>query len=94
MQELFDPDRHESLTAPAWHPDLAQRAIERICAAAEDEFDEVAGSWLLHQQVGSAQPGARSLNLYWGATGVVWALRHLSAAGAVRLKRDYVLHPM
>lgn len=89
MQELFDPARHEALTVQAWSPERAQRAIERICAAAEDEFDEREGSWLLHPQDDPVQPGARSLNLYWGATGVVWALGHLATAGAVRLRRDY-----
>jgi hypothetical protein len=89
MQALFDPARHEALTVQSWSAELARRAIERICAAAEAEFDEGQGSWLLHPQDDPAQPGARSLNLYWGATGVVWALRHLAAAGAVRLQRDY-----
>jgi hypothetical protein len=89
VQELFDPARHEALTVQTWSPDLAHRAIERICAAAEDEFDEREGSWRLHPQDEPAQPGARSLNLYWGATGVVWALRHLAKADAVGLKRDY-----
>jgi Lanthionine synthetase C-like protein len=89
MQELFDPARHEALTVQTWSPDLAHRAIERVCAAAEDEFDELEGSWLLHPADDPAQPGARSLNLYWGATGVVWALRHLATVGAVGLQRDY-----
>jgi len=89
MQELFDPQRHEPLTAQAWREDMARSAIERIGAAAEDEFDEATGSWLVHPQDRSAEAGTRSLNLYWGATGVVWALRHLSAAGAIRLRRDY-----
>ena len=89
MQELFDPARHEALTVQTWNPDLAHRAIERICAAAENEFAELEGSWLLHPEDEPAQPGARSLNLYWGATGVVWALRHLATADAVGLKRDY-----
>lgn len=89
MQDLFDPARHEALAVQRWAPELARRAIERICAAAEHEFDEHEGSWLLHPQDEPAQAGARSLNLYWGATGVVWALRHLAAAGAVGLERDY-----
>jgi Lanthionine synthetase C-like protein len=89
VQDLFDPQRHEPLNAPPWHPDLACEAIARICAAAEDEFDETTGSWLLHPADDPAQPGARSLNLYWGASGVVWALRHLAGAGAVQLERDY-----
>lgn len=89
MQALFDPARHEALTVQAWSPDLAQRAIERICKSAEDEFDERDGSWRLHPSDDPPQPGARSLNLYWGATGAVWALHHLATAGAVELERDY-----
>lgn len=89
MQELFDPARHEALTGQTWSPDRALQAITRICASAEDEFDDTQGSWLWHPQDDPPQPGARSLNLYWGATGAVWALRHLQAAGAVRLRRDY-----
>ncbi len=89
MHELFDPARHEALTVRAWRPDLARQAIERICVAAEDEFDEREGSWLLHPQDEPAQAGARSLNLYWGATGAVWALRHLAHSEATELKRDY-----
>jgi hypothetical protein len=89
MQELFDPARHEALTVQTWSPQLAHRAIERICEAAEAEFDEREGSWLWHPQDDPPQPGARSLNLYWGATGAVWALRHLTEVGAVRGQRDY-----
>eukprot|EP01036_Dinobryon_divergens_P002026 gene2026-2661_t len=89
LQALFDPQRHEPLTAPAWHPDLAREAVARICTSAEHEFDETAGNWLLHPNDDPPNPGARSLNLYWGATGVVWALRHLASAGAVQLQRDY-----
>lgn len=89
MQPLFDPARHEPLTAPPWHPDLAVTAITGIAAAAEAEFDDAEGGWLLHPNDEPPHPGARSSNLYWGAAGVVWALRHLAAAGAVRLQRDY-----
>ena len=51
MQELFDPARHQALTVRTWRPDLAHRAIERIRAADEDEFDELEGSWLLHPRM-------------------------------------------
>jgi hypothetical protein len=43
MLELFDPGCHEALTVATWSPDLARQAIERICAAAEAEFDEREG---------------------------------------------------
>lgn len=89
MSELFDPARHEPLTATPWSEAAARQAIERICASAEAEFDEAEGSWLLHPQDDPPKPGARSLNLDWGASGVVWALRDLAGQGAVRLRRDY-----
>jgi hypothetical protein len=89
MQELFDPARHERIGVARWSESEARQAVELIAAAAEAEFDEREGSWLLHPQDDPPLPGARSLNLYWGATGVVWALRHLQDQGAITLKRDY-----
>jgi hypothetical protein len=89
MPLLFDPARHEALSAPPWQPDLARAAIARIVAAAEAEFDDREGRWLLHPDDDPPHQGATSSNLYWGAAGVAWALRHLAAAGAVNLTRDY-----
>jgi hypothetical protein len=89
VSDLFDFERHEPLTAAPWSERTARAAIERICAAAEREFDEVAGSWLMHPTDAPPKPGARSRNFYWGAAGVVWALYHLSAQGVVTLGRDY-----
>jgi hypothetical protein len=86
---LYDTARHEALVAQTWGREAALTAIARICAAAEAEFDERAGTWLMHPLDDPPQPGARSFNLYFGATGVVWALRHLQSRGAVRLQRDY-----
>ncbi|MFT3819041.1 MAG: LanC-like protein [Rubrivivax sp.] len=89
MHELLDPARHEPLSAAPWDEARAREAIARIGTAAESEFDEREGGWLLHPQDDPPQPGNRSFNLYWGATGVVWALRDLAARGAFALKRDY-----
>jgi Lanthionine synthetase C-like protein len=89
VSDLYDPKRHEALTDDAWSEDAARAAIGRICAAAEREFDEAEGSWLLHPQDDPPAPGTRSVNAYWGATGVVWALRDLGSQGAITLARDY-----
>jgi len=89
MQTLFDPARHEALAVRPWHSELALAAIARIVASAEAEFDDREGNWLLHPDDEPPHQGARSSNLYWGAAGVVWALRHLAAAGAVPVARDY-----
>jgi hypothetical protein len=89
MQELFDPARHEPLDAPPWTDAAAQQAIARICASADAEFDEHEGGWLLHPQDEPTQAGQRSFNLYYGAAGVMLALRHLASQGAVSPQRDY-----
>lgn len=88
VDDLFDPQRHEPLTATPWRADAARAAIARIVAAAEAEFDSARGAWPLHPRDDPPAPGSVSYNLYWGATGVAWALRHLAAQGAVRLTRD------
>lgn len=87
--DLFDAQRHEALTHTPWTEAAARAAITRICTAAEHEFDAADGSWPMHPRDDPPQPGARSYNLYWGAAGVVWALRHLASEGAVTLHRDY-----
>lgn len=89
LSDLYDPGRHEALMHAAWSCDAAHAAIGRICAAAEREFDGAEGGWLLHPKDDPPAPGARSVNAYWGATGVMWALRDLAAQGAVASVRDY-----
>lgn len=89
MQALFDPARHEPLRDQPWDEGTARKAIGRICTAAEDEFDEDEGTWRLHPQDEPQVEGQRSFNLYWGATGVAWALRYLGGEGAATLRRDY-----
>ncbi|MBK7060301.1 MAG: LanC-like protein [Rubrivivax sp.] len=89
LSDLYDPARHEALMDAVWCDDAARAAITRICAAAEREFDETEGGWLLHPNDDPPVPGARSVNAYWGATGVVWALRDLALQGAVLPVRDY-----
>jgi hypothetical protein len=89
VSDLFEAPRHEPLTRTPWNETAARAAIERICAAAEREFDETQGNWPWHPRDDPPRPDARSFNFYWGAAGAVWALRHLAAQGAVALERDY-----
>ena len=86
---LFDAQRHEPLAGAAWSEDAARAAIARIGAAAEHAFDEARGAWRWHPQDDPPAPDAVSYNVYWGAAGAVWALRHLAREGAVTLARDY-----
>lgn len=89
VSDLFDVQRHEPLTLAPWSEAAARAAVRDICAAAEREFDEAQGNWPWHPQDDPPRPDARTFNFYWGAAGVVWALRHLSRQGAVTLERDY-----
>ena len=88
MQGLFDPARHEPLTATAWSEDAARAALLRIVASAHNEMSP-AGCWPTHPRDDPASPTDLRFNLYWGAGGVVWALRYLSARGAITLKTDH-----
>lgn len=82
---LFDPARHEPLQPIAWDAARARAAIEAIVRDTEARC--VPGRWWpLHPR--DVDPGEDaqqvSPSLYYGAAGVVWALRYLEAVGAVR----------
>lgn len=83
MTGLFDPARHEPLQAPPWDEAAARAAIDRIAAAALADYLPGQG-WLAHPLDDPATPGTRCHDLYWGSGGVIWALRHLARAGALR----------
>lgn len=81
---LFDPARHEPLRDIAWDPALVRAAIEAIVRDSEASFVPGRG-WAPHPR--DLEPGEDPQQhvpaLYYGAAGVVWALRYLAAAGAV-----------
>ena len=87
--DLFDATRHEPLNAPPWSESRARAAVARIVDAAHAEFDADIGGWRLHPQDDPPAPGAHAANLYWGATGVIWALQHLASRGLVPAPRDW-----
>lgn len=89
---LFDAARHEPLTATPWNADAARAAIRRIAAAAELEFEArgpQSGSWRMHPRDEPREPGQREFDLYFGAGGVIWALRDLASQGAIELRTDF-----
>ena len=91
-QPLFDPARHEPLTATPWNAELARAAIRRIAASAELEFERRgphAGSWRSHPLDEPKPPDRRAFDLYMGAGGVIWALRDLASQGAIELRTDF-----
>lgn len=89
IHALFDPARHEPLTTTPWDEGLARRAIERIAASAESEYDASDGSWRTHPLDDPETPDARLYHLYSGAAGAIWALHRLADVGAIALHTDF-----
>jgi hypothetical protein len=90
---LYDPDRHEPLLPEdedAWDESRARACIAAIVRDTEARFDAQRG-WPTHPL--DLEPGddaqAGNPSLYYGSCGVLWALHHLRAAGAVELERDW-----
>lgn len=86
---LFDPSRHEAVTATPWDEGAARESIRRIADAAQSAFDAGNGCWTPHPLDDEQTPPAHHHHLYWGAAGVIWALRHLAAQGAIELRIDF-----
>lgn len=83
---LFDPRRHIALAPEAWDAATARTAIREIVDDALDRFDSDS-FWPSHPlDEGAGQP---STCLYFGVTGVLWALDHLRRAGAVEFGQDF-----
>lgn len=83
---LFDPTRHESLTTTAWDEGRARGAIEWIVRDVEARVSPK-GLWPAHPL--DSDHAETFHSLYFGACGVVWALRRLESQGAVTLTGDY-----
>ena len=83
---LFAADRHEPLSAVSWDEERARDAILRIVRDTEERFSPET-LWPTHPM--DAKSSAPQYALYWGACGVIWALRFLERLGAVSLSRNY-----
>ena len=86
---LFDPARHGPVRDRQWDASEAHDAITRIATAAEAEFDAARLGWKAHPLDGDDTPDAVPAHLYSGAAGVIWALRHLAAQGAIKVNTDF-----
>ena len=75
---LHDPARHEPLKAIVWDESRARGCIKHIVSDAEDRFTPE-NYWPQHPRDVDAgeDPGDASTTLYYGATGVLWALQYL-----------------
>ncbi|WP_201492350.1 lanthionine synthetase C family protein [Rubrivivax sp. A210] len=86
---LHDPRRHQALITIPWDEARVRATLSRIAADAESSRLP-SGGWPLHvRDVDPAEdPGLMPTPLYFGAIGMVWALRYLGAQGAVVLRHD------
>jgi len=78
---LFEPDRHEGLSALRWDEGIARRTIETIARDCEDRFspDRL---WPPHPRDAEGERASEPLTmLYLGAAGVIWALDGLARRG-------------
>jgi len=80
---LFDPSRHEALNAPPWSAQHAQQAIDWIVRETQAAWS-AERYWPTHPRdlEPGDDPAAPATSFYYGAAGVVWALRYLRAVGA------------
>ena len=88
MPSLYDPARHEALTATHWNEEAARVAIARIADDALRVFTPE-GLWPAHPLDDPDPPQTRNLALYHGAGGVIWALQHLRRVGAIEGAFDF-----
>src|SRR5215467_215940 len=83
---MLDPRRHIALLPDAWDAGVVLTAIRDIVADTLERFDPDR-FWPIHPLDEPA--GEISTSLYFGATGVLWALDHLRRAGAVEFGQDF-----
>jgi hypothetical protein len=92
MTGLFDRTRHEPLQASPWDEAAAREAIRRIADSALAAYEPGRG-WRAHPLDDPKPPIDRFHDLYFGAGGVIWALRHLAQNGG-RSKRCPISRPL
>jgi hypothetical protein len=78
---MIDTGRHIPAASRVWDATEAQRAVDEIVVDAHDRRDQ-SRFWPAHPQDDGAKEGDTSL--YLGASGVIWALDHLSRTGATQ----------
>jgi len=88
---MYEEARHEPLIIAEWNEEVARTAIERIVQDTHARFDS-SKLWPIHplDQFGADLPESFKM-LYFGAAGVIWALRYLNRVGAARIERNYAM---
>jgi hypothetical protein len=85
---IYDPSRHEPLQPLSWSEDRARLAIGQIVAEAEERFSPDR-YWPPHLRDTEGTAVEPFTPLYFGALGMIWALRYLHDAGAAQVLGDY-----
>lgn len=75
---LFDPSRHEPLSDAVWSDVCARAALDAIVADTHAAFTPLR-FWPIHPLDRSEERPGVLKPLYYGAAGVIWALRRLDA---------------
>lgn len=83
---MFETSRHVPLRPLAWEPNQVSNAIEEIVQDALDHFDPQR-FWPAHPMEDGVFDGNASL--YFGATGMIWALQYLPRVGATEKNPDF-----
>ena len=85
---MYSADRHEACDTLEWDAERAAATIATIVADTEAHFSPDA-FWPIHPRDADDGGTVPAYPLYYGACGVIWALRYLQAVGAARLTRSY-----
>jgi len=86
---LYDPQRHETLTARTWDEAAARDWIARYGDDARRNFSDDR-LWPTHPRDAESDFGTNpSPRLDLGAAGVIWALDHLGRVGAIAPPADF-----
>ena len=86
---LFEPERHEALSATPWNEATVRAAIARIVEDAHRAYGGVEALWPIHPLDRSPERADPTKPLYYGAAGVIWALHQLEQTGFSAVGRDY-----
>jgi len=84
---FWEAERHEALCDQPWDEAAARQWLGELCAAAEAAYSDES-LWPRHP-LDAELPGPATA-LYWGASGIAWALDQLHRRGAITATRPWL----
>src|ERR1700757_2081025 len=82
---MLEKSRHVPLRALPWDPSEVSNAIQEIVCDAFAHFDQER-FWPAHPR---DDVGDSNTSLYFGATGMIWALHYLARVGEIEKSHDF-----